>query len=204
MRADIAAEFGAFKPRAIVLDDHNASRKMTAISLQERGFVVTECETVEQFLESWAPGMVDLIVADWKLSDKEHGDQVLANVRLRDWDVPFVLVSGKLDEHDLRVRVLEVLLGLGGSKFVARGTNGIEKACDGGEELIERRDMTLLRVILALRQGAQEGASIQTSNGAVPVKDQLAQLVAAPSAMHKALAALTDVRSQRILAGGGR
>jgi CheY-like chemotaxis protein len=199
VRAEVAAEFGGFLPRAIVLDDHNGSRRATALSLQERGFEVFECETVDEFNRYWSPGMVDLIVADWQLSDHEHGDEVLADVRLRDWDVPLVLVSGKLDEDEFRVKVLEVLLGLGGSKFVARGADGIEKACDEGEALIERRDMTLLKVVLALRQGAREDAVIQSSNGPVTVKSELARLVAAPSAMHKSLNELTSIRSRRLL-----
>jgi CheY-like chemotaxis protein len=198
VRAEVAAEFKGFIPRAIVLDDHNGSRKATASLLRERGFEVIECETVEEFNRQWAPGMVDLIVADWQL-DTDRGDQVLAEVRMRDWDVPLVLVSGKLNEDEFRVKVLEVLLELGGSRFVARGENGIDDACNEGEALIERRDMTLLRVVLSLRQGALANATMNSSNGPISFKDELARLVAAPAEIHKSLNELTALRSSRVL-----
>jgi CheY-like chemotaxis protein len=201
MRKEVAAEFGNFKPRALVLDDHPNSRRATAITLSARGFDVSECETTDQFNEAWAPGMFDLIVADWQLSDRDHGDQVLVRVRLSDWDVPFVLVSGKLDEDDMRVKVLEVLLEHGGARFVARGSDGIERACDEGEALIERRDMTLLKIILALREGAMRGATIQSSSGLVTMKQQLATLVAAPVEAHKTTGALSALRSGKVLRG---
>jgi hypothetical protein len=146
--------------------------------------------------------MFDLIVADWQLSERDHGDDMLARVRLKDWDVPFVLVSGKLDEDEMRVKVLEVLLEHGGARFVARGSHGIEKACEEGESLIERRDLTLLKVVLGLRQGALEGAAIQSSGGTIPMKQQLAQLVAAPAEGHKVLGAVTSLRSRKFLDGG--
>jgi DNA-binding response OmpR family regulator len=73
---------------------------MTARRLRGRGFEVLECASPKEFLHNWKPGTVDVIVADWELSaDKgEFGDRVLERVREQDWDVPFVMVSGKLDE----------------------------------------------------------------------------------------------------------
>jgi CheY-like chemotaxis protein len=201
VKQEIATEFGGVAPCAIVLDDHSNSRRATAIKLAARGFQVTECETAEEFRDAWAPGMVDLIVADWQLSDRDHGDDVLAQVRVMDWDVPFVLVSGKLDEDDRRVKVLEVLLEHGGARFVARGLDGVDKVCDEGEALIERRDVTLLKIILGLRQGAKEGATIQSSSGPITMKEQLARLVAAPAEVHKVVGALASLRSKRILRG---
>lgn len=199
MKAEITAEFGSFKPRAIVLDDHNASRKMISRRLRGRGFEVTECETVAEFLGVWSPGLVDLIIADWQLSDVDHGDAVLAGVRLRDWDVPFVLVSGKLGEDDRRVKVLEVLLSAGAARFVSRGENGIAKACDEGESLIERRDLTLLKVILSLRAGVLQDAVVRSSKGVVSYREQLAKLLEAPEETHRTLGALATLRSQRFL-----
>lgn len=202
MRQDVSAQFGPFPPRAVVLDDHTSSRRMTSRRLQSRGFLVTECESVKEFLDVWSPGMVDLIIADWQLSDTEHGDTVLADVRARDWDVPFVLVSGKLDEDERRVKVLEVLLSEGGARFVTRGEGGIAKACDEGEELIERRDLTLLKVILSLRAGALEGAMVRSSKGTVAFKEQLAKLLAAPAEKNRSLAALSALKSERFTQGG--
>ena len=99
MRQAIRKEFGATRPRAIVLDDNARARRMTARRLRGRGFEVIECSGPEEFLNVWKPGTIDVIVADWQLSDDDAklGDRMLAEVRRRDWDVPFVLVSGKLD-----------------------------------------------------------------------------------------------------------
>jgi len=199
MKPQLVSEFGRHVPRAIVLDDHAGSRRMTARSLSKRGFAVEEHSTFESFLNSWRPGMADLIVADWQLSDREHGDDVLAEIRRRDWDVPFVLVSGKLGDDDRRVKVLEVLLRNRSASFVARGSDGITKVCDEGEALIERRDLTLLKVILSLRAAADANEAIQTSAGPVQVLDQLASLVAEPESSHQALDPLSKRRSAQAL-----
>jgi len=158
---------------------------------------VEECATVEQFEESWKPGMVDVIVADWQLAqdDSQHGDRVLADVRARDWDVPFVLVSGKLGEDLRRARVLQVLLEEGSARFVKRGDNGIRRVCEDAEDLIERRDLTLLKVILSLRKAAEAGSAIQTSTGPQLVSKRLASLVLKPKASHDAVRPIASLRS---------
>lgn len=188
MRRSIKKEFGVHKPRAIVLDDNAKARIMTGRQLRRRGFDVIECASALEFFEAWQPGTVDIIIADWQLSHNENelGDQVLVSVRERDWDVPFVLVSGRLGEDTARARVLEHLLTSGGARFVKRGNEGIRQACDSAEDLIERRDLSLLKVILALREGALNGAAIPTSSGEQPVQAILEAIVANPPASHDA------------------
>jgi CheY-like chemotaxis protein len=188
MRQSIKREFGGHKPKAIVLDDNANARKVTARQLRGRGFEVVECASASEFFQRWKPGNVDVIIADWQLShDKnEQGDEVLASVRERDWDVPFVLVSGKLGEDTERAKVLEHLLTSGGARFVERGNEGIQKACDSAEDLIERRDLALLKVILALREGALKGATISTSSGEQSVQEILETTVSTPPASHDA------------------
>jgi CheY-like chemotaxis protein len=188
MRPSITKEFGARKPRAIILDDSATARKMTARRLRSRGFQVVECANAPEFFRVWKPGTVDVIIADWQLShdETELGDQVLRHVRDRDWDVPFVLISGKLGEDTNRARVLEHLLASGGARFVRRGNEGIRQACDSAEDLIERRDLALLKVILSMREGAQSGATIQTSSGEKSVQELLETVVSKPRASHDA------------------
>lgn len=188
MRPSIKKEFGDRKPRAIVLDDSAKARVMTGRQLRRRGFEVIECANASEFFESWRPGTVDVIIADWQLSHvaNELGDQVLAAVRERDWDVPFVLVSGRLIEDTERAKVLEHLLRSGGARFVKRGNDGIRRACDSAEDLIERRDLALLKVVLALREGALSGATTPTSSGEQPVQEILEAIVANPRASHDA------------------
>lgn len=188
MRASILKEFGGIVPRAIVLDDDRRSRNITSLALKQRGFEVTTCKSAEEFEAVWRPGTVDVIVADWQLSNDRAklGDRVLRNIRDRDWEVPFVLVSGKLDQDGERAGVLEDLLRNGNARFVERGTDGVRQACDDAEELIERRDVALLQLVLAMRKGALEGEEVQTTEGTKSVQEVLNAIVARPDASHNA------------------
>jgi CheY-like chemotaxis protein len=199
MRQSILKEFDAKRPRAMILDDNPRARRMTARRLRSRGFEVVECSTCEEFLHIWKPGTVDVILADWELSNdaSELGDKVLSLVRQRDWDVPFVLLSGKLDQGDRRAPVLERLLQSGSARFVRRGTNGIRSACDDAEDLIERRDLALLKIILSLREGALSGATIQTTSGSRSVSEVLEGIVSKPKASHDAERPVAQARSKR-------
>src|SRR6266545_5569434 len=187
MNPTIAREFGEQKPRAFVLDDSARARIMTGRHLRERGFEVIECKSVEEFRAKWRPGTADVVVADWHLSATDRGQEVLEEIRQRDWDVPFVLVSGRLDEDaDNRAGVLARLLESGGARFVRRGENGIARACDEAEALLERRDLALLRVILSFRPAALAGQEVLTSSGTQSVASMLEQIVSEPSASHQA------------------
>jgi len=187
MNPTIAREFGEQKPRAFVLDDSARARIMTGRHLHERGFEVIECKSVEEFRAKWRPGTADVVVADWHLSATDRGQEVLEEIRQRDWDVPFVLVSGRLDEDaDNRAGVLARLLESGGARFVRRGENGIARACDEAEALLERRDLALLRVILSFRPAALAGQEVLTSSGTQSVASMLEQIVSEPSASHQA------------------
>jgi CheY-like chemotaxis protein len=189
MRPAVKAEFGEQRPRAAVLDDSSSARTMTSRRLRSRGFEVQQYRSCKQFLSEWKPGTVDVIIADWQLSsdESETGDHVLERVRSLDWEVPFVLVSGKLDEDEKRVGVLATLLEGGSARFVPRGRgDAIRKVCDEAEDLIERRDPSLLKVILALRPGALAGRSIPTTTGRQSVAELLAEAVSRPSASHYA------------------
>jgi DNA-binding NtrC family response regulator len=201
MRESITLEFGDQRPRAIVLDDNANARRSTSRRLEREGFEVIECASADQFFKEWIPGTVDVIVSDWELSNKEEegGDQVLASVRERDWDVPFVLISGKLDQASQRAEILENLLDSGNARFVERGDGAIQKACEAAEELIERRDLALLKVILALRPAALRSLSVPTSSGQVTARDQLAELVSQPTRSHEAGRPLAAARSKRAL-----
>jgi CheY-like chemotaxis protein len=200
MRRSIKKEFGAQKPRAIVLDDNAQARRMTARRLSSAGFQVAEYSSVDQFQSEWLPGTVDVIVSDWDLShDKEqHGDSVLLFVRARDWDVPFVLVSGKLEAAGTRADVLTTLLGSGGARFVKRGADGIKQACEAAEELIERRDLALMKLVLALRPLALRNESISTSTGRLSARESLAELVSKPSHSHDASRPIATARAREL------
>lgn len=202
MKDSVAKEFGGARPRVIVLDDDDNARRMAAIKLERRGFAVTSCESKPAFEGVWKPGMFDLIVADWQLAQSplEHGDKVLMWVRERDWDVPFILISGRLEDDHQKAPILSVLLNNGSARFVTRGDEGFfNTVCDQGEELLERRDMTLLKVLLALRPAADEGVSISTSSGEMSALDHIAGLVSLPKAAHDALRPISRFRTKAAL-----
>lgn len=193
MRASIRKEFADSPLRAVVLDDRVATRRMIARHLRRRGFEVLEFATVGAFYNQWLPGTADVIVADWQLSNKEteNGDRILEQVRERDWDVPFVLVSGQLAVDSTRLGVIGRLLESGGARFVERGSvergsSAIRKVGEEAEALIERRDLALLKVILSLRPGALSGATIQTSSGSRSAAKLLEDVVSRPEASHDA------------------
>jgi len=182
MRPSILREFGELKPRAIVIDDDQNAGRMTARQMENRGFDVIQLKNMQEFDEVWRPGLYDVIIADWDLSGAptEHGDHVLENVRKRDWDVPFVLVSGRLDEANNRASVLARLLENGNARFVTRGYDGIRRTCDEAEELIERRDQALLKLVLSMRRAALDDVAVPTTNGQRRVRDVLAETVLKP------------------------
>ena len=183
------------------MDDNPNARRMTSRRLRRRGFEVLECADTGEFYNTWIPGTVDVILSDWQLThqEAENGDRVLAEVRKRDWDVPFVLISGKLEEASQRATVLEHLLDSGGARFVQRGDQGIQEACDVAEDLVERRDQALLRVILALRPEALAGTSLSTTAGEITAVRALEDLVSKPAVSHDAGRPIARARSKRIL-----
>jgi CheY-like chemotaxis protein len=203
MRKSVAREFGGQRPRAIVLDDHAGSRRMTARRLKEKGFDVEECVGVKAFLDTWKPGMFDVIIADWDLSAGQdgRGDHILEEIRKRDWDVTFVLISGKLGQDTDKAKVFGRLLESGGARFVSRGTSGIAKACEAAEDLIERRDLALLKIILSLRKGAIKDATIPTTSGNTPVSQLLEEVVSRPRSSHDAERPIAKAISRRTSSG---
>ena len=188
----ILKEFGKTKPRAIVLDDEDRVRLTMASELQSEGFEVIECADLAKFETEWAPGMFDLIVADWDLSQLVHGDEVLRAIRERDWDVPFILVSGRLNEDDKKSEVFGSMLSQGSCDFVERGDDAIARICEKAFQLLEKRDLALLRLILRFRSGAIRDLKIQSSSGPVGGKEILAELVRDPASSHDGEGPLAD------------
>jgi CheY-like chemotaxis protein len=199
MRKAIKKEFGTFRPRALVLDDNAAFRRMAGHSLRRRGFDVVQCASAGEFRKVWKPGTVDVVIADWDLSHdmSERGDKVLESVRKKDWDVPFVLVSGKLGESEERAPILQQLLKSGGTRFVPRGDRGIQRACESAEDLMERRDLSLLKLVLPLRAAALAKKTFPTSTGPQSAQRLLSSIVARPKSSHDAERPIAIARAIR-------
>lgn len=199
MKDELRREFGGATPRALVLDDNPRSRTMTERRLRKSGFEVQTCASLPEFHRLWRPGTFDVIVADWDLAANAKGDEVLLHVRDRDWEVPFVLVSGKLPEDGRRSKVLERLLEQGGARFVERGADGIERACEEAERLQLRRDLALLKVILALRPAVLKSLVVGTSSGVITTESILADLLKTPASRALAEGPIADAISKRTI-----
>lgn len=203
MNSDLKTLFGDQRPVALVVDDSPRARKQTGRRLEAAGFRVTETASLDAFVAAWRPGLVDVVIADWELSDTEHGDQVLSDIRRRDWEVPFVLISGKLVDDSRRASVLANLLENGRARFVRRGDSGIEQAVHAAIDLQLRRDITLLRLILVYRAAAAAEATVASSRGQVPVQELLADLVSTPTESSAAERPLVKSFADWIASGQG-
>jgi len=145
MRASIKKEFGDSRPRAIVLDDSASARSMTARRLRKRGFEVVECSNVADFQDVWKPGSLTSLlptgiylmtnrsmgIVYWKMFARATGTCRLC-LCLESWiRVPqgprYYKISCKAAGRGCR-----------------RGDNGIKRACDDAEDLIERRILVCL------------------------------------------------------------
>lgn len=202
MNKTILKEFGNSSPRVIVLDDSDRPRAALRRELESEGLEVSEFSDVKSFEKSWAPGMFDLIVADWDLSEREKGDEVLASIRESDWDVPFILISGRLNEDGpSRSQVFESMLSEGNCDFVERGDDASAQVIKKAFKLIEQRDFALLRVVLRFRQAALEEKQVKTTSGSVSALDILAELVRSPSNSHDVEGPLADRITRRLMSG---
>jgi CheY-like chemotaxis protein len=201
MRKAIEKDFRGATPRAVVLDDNANARKTLSRRLKKHGFDVQNFSTAEEFEGQWQPGTVDVIVADWHLDSDPHkqGDSVLMRVRAKDWNVPFVLISGQLGDSSERAEVLEKLLHEGNAAFVQRGHDGIAEAVKCAEDLVEKRDLSLLKVILSIRPAALQGLRIMTSSGELSAAEFLASLVSKPNVSKDASRPLANASAKRVV-----
>jgi CheY-like chemotaxis protein len=201
VRPSLMSEYGNQRPRALVLDDDDTSSRMLRAVLEPRGFDVQNCKNHAEFRKTWAPGFFDVIIADWHLAKDMRGERVLREVRERDWDVPFVLISGRLEEANIRSQVLQELLERGQAMFVRRGAesgaDGYTLACDAAEALLERRDASVVRTILSLRPAALRNDELPASSGTVSARAQLEEVVKSSAAALWAARPLAEAIAKR-------
>ncbi len=86
--------------RILFVEDSQDDAQLLLLHLRERG-IVCECEredTLEGFQAALAAGPWDLVLSDFSLPGTD-GLEILKHLRRQDPDLPFILLSGTLDEN---------------------------------------------------------------------------------------------------------
>jgi CheY-like chemotaxis protein len=93
-------------PTALVVDDDRALRLLCRVNLELEGFSVREAATVSEAVAAVEDEIPDLVLLDVHLGP-EATDLLLD--RLREREIPVLLVTGSVDLEDYRGRASEVL-----------------------------------------------------------------------------------------------
>ena len=83
--------------KVLVVDDSKLSRTMHALAVRELGHEVIEADNGETALELFEKELPDLVVTDL-LMPRMSGNELLARLRERNFDVPIVVVSADIQQ----------------------------------------------------------------------------------------------------------
>ena len=168
------------RPTVLLVEDDPRTRKALARALERSGFRVRSTKNYERATAVFRAGFIDVVVADWDLAanPNKKGDALFAELRKRDWEVPLVLVSGKLHEANQRAKTLQRILEFGPVRFVERGQGmGYKPVLHAIRELLSQRDVLVTQLIAKLREADAHGASIETSGGRLTAGQLLSKLL---------------------------
>jgi hypothetical protein len=149
-------------------------------ALERSGLRVRRTKNYERATAAFRAGFIDVVVADWDLAanPNKKGDALFAELRKRDWEVPLVLVSGKLHEANQRAKTLQRIIEFGPVRFVERGQGmGYKPVLHAIRELLSQRDVLVTQLIAKLREADAHGASIETSGGRLTAGQLLSKLL---------------------------
>jgi DNA-binding response OmpR family regulator len=93
-------------PTALVVDDDRALRLLCRVNLELEGFRVREAATVAEAVDALEVETPDIVLLDVHLGG-EATDVLLS--RLREQDIPVLVVTGSVDLEEYRDRANEVL-----------------------------------------------------------------------------------------------
>jgi DNA-binding response OmpR family regulator len=147
----------------LLVDDDPKTLAQLGRRLRREGYEVWPSPSFDRALATFKAGQVDAVIADWDLDPrtKKKGDALFDAIRRRDWEVPLILVSGKLGQEHEKADTLDRVMDCGAVQFVARG-EGYDEIVRSLRELLARRDVALTELIRRLR--ATHG-TIPTSSG---------------------------------------
>jgi DNA-binding NtrC family response regulator len=174
-RRRVRAKATSTKLTVLLVDDDALTRSQLSRRLEREGFKVRSCPSFDEALAIFRAGQMDAVIADWDLEHdtRKRGDALFEEIRKRDWEVPLVLVSGKLDEANQKATTLDHLLDCGAVQFVERGESydPIVKAL---WELLARRDVALSGLLRKIRRMK---ATVATTSGRIGSEEVLKSLL---------------------------
>ncbi len=81
------------KGNILLVEDELAQQQLVAGILEKSGYQVSVATSVEEALEQFDTKDIDLVLSDWKLDGNRDGLELLKEVRQREKDVAFVMVT---------------------------------------------------------------------------------------------------------------
>ncbi|MCE5241029.1 response regulator transcription factor [bacterium] len=129
------------KETVLLIEDHEADRKMVATALEKEGYRVEAVTTGEQGLEALAQQRPNLVLLDLMLPGMD-GLEVCRQIRGKS-DLPIIMISGKDDEVDKVVG-----LELGADDYITKPY--------GARELVARVRAMLRRTLMTEKAAAQK------------------------------------------------
>ena len=129
------------KEIVLLIEDHEADRKMVTTALEKEGYRVEAATTGEQGLEALGQQRPNLVLLDLMLPGMD-GLEVCRQIRNKS-DLPIIMISGKDDEVDKVVG-----LELGADDYITKPY--------GARELVARVRAMLRRTLMTEKAAAQK------------------------------------------------
>ncbi|HWO41208.1 MAG TPA: response regulator [Candidatus Eisenbacteria bacterium] len=86
----------------LIVEDEAPVREQLAETLRDHGYGVTATADGQSALQQLETGAFDLLITDWMIP-KRHGLHVVQAVHEKWPDLPIIVVSGYLPDHDAKV-----------------------------------------------------------------------------------------------------
>lgn len=179
--------------QVLLVEDDPATRKKLERRLKKSGFDVKPTASYAEAFAAFKAGFFDVVIADWDLDpdSKKKGDALFQALRKRDWEVPLILVSGKLTEEWKRARTLQEVISLGPARFVEAG-EGYEPILEAVRELLARRDLLIRNIVDRLRRAQAHGDVVETTAGSRTPEQILADLLKVSAWKDKTLSPIAE------------
>jgi len=174
----MAKNQGATRPRLLVVEDNDRARSQLSRRFEREGFEVIPAEGFGEALSAFKAGFIDAVVADWNLEQSlsKSGEALFEAIRSRDWEVPLVLISGRLNDETTRVETFEKLLQMGSVRYVEKGES-YDEMVSAVLDLLRRRDTIIKEMLRRLRDDDQSGRRVATTAGDISPGEVMQKLL---------------------------
>ena len=97
--ASAPASLGTARPRVLIVEDEDKTRASIAEGLQMENWHVASAGTAEEALHAVRTGMLDLVILDWMLPDRD-GIDVLRTLRTHGINTPVLMLTARTTLDD--------------------------------------------------------------------------------------------------------